>query len=137
MSDDARPLPILDEDNREFWASCRRHAMTLQRCAACASMRYYPAPICSACGSMDFTWEPVSGNAVVYTYSIVRRPATPAFKDEVPYVYAIVELEEGPMMPTNIVGVPADDVTIGMSVQLAYRDVTGEITLPVFTPRSA
>jgi uncharacterized OB-fold protein len=100
-------------------------------------MRYYPAPICSSCGSLDFTWEPVSGKGVVYTYSIVRRPATPAFKDDVPYVYAIVELEEGPMMPTNIVGVPVDDVAIGTPVQLTYRDMTDEITLPVFTPKPA
>jgi uncharacterized OB-fold protein len=135
MNEEPRPLPILDEDNREFWESCHRHAMTLQRCSACSRMRYYPAPICSSCGSLDFAWEPVSGNGVVYTYSIVRRPATPAFKDEVPYVYAIVELEEGPMMPTNIVGVPVDDVSIGIPVRLTYRDMTEDITLPVFIPK--
>ena len=136
MTQDSRPLPIIDEDNHEFWESCRRHAMTLQRCGSCSAMRYYPAPVCSVCGSLEFSWEAVSGNAVVYTYSVVRRPPSPAFKDEVPYVYAIVELEEGPMMPTNIVGVAVDDVSIGMAVVLTYRDMNDEITLPVFTPES-
>jgi uncharacterized OB-fold protein len=137
MSEAPRPLPIIDEDNNEFWESCRRHAMLLQRCGRCSAMRYYPAPICSSCGSLDFSWERVSGNGVVYTYSVVRRPPSPAFADEVPYVYAIVELEEGPMMPTNIVGVPVDDVAIGMAVKLTYRDMNDEITLPVFSPTSA
>jgi uncharacterized OB-fold protein len=131
-----RPLPIVDDDNREFWESCARHEMVLQRCDECRAWRYYPVPVCSSCGSFAFRWERVSGAATVYTYSVVERAPSPAFQPELPYVYAVVELAEGPMMPTNIVNVAPSDVSIGMPVQLTYRDLGDGVTLPVFEPGS-
>ena len=125
-----KPLPKITLDNQEFWDSCKRHQMCLQYCTDRGYWRYYPSPICHKCGSFTCRWEPVSGRGKVYTYTVIYRPPSPEFAKDVPYVYGIVELEEGPMMPTNIVGIPAESVRIGMPVQVTYDDVTPEVTLP-------
>ena len=129
-----KPLPIIDEDNKEFWESCKRHEMRLQRCRACGYWRYYPSPVCHTCDSFDAEWAKVSGFGTVHTYSIIYRAPSVAFARDVPYAYAIVELDEGPMMPTNIVGIDPEKVRIGMRVQVTYDDVTPEVTLPKFRP---
>lgn len=129
-----RPLPIIDDDNRRFWESCKEHAMELQRCRDCTSFRYYPTPVCDRCTSFAFDWRPVSGRGTVYTFAVVHRAPSEAFLADVPYVYAVVELAEGPMMTTNVVGITPDDVRIGMPVEVVYADVTPEITLARFAP---
>lgn len=128
---EGRLIPRIRPESARFWESCRLHAMELQRCASCATFRYYPAPICPRCWSLEFAWTPVSGRGVVYSYSWVHRPA-PGFKDLVPYAYALVELEEGPVMPTNVVEVDPGELAIGMPVVVSYLELTDEITLPVF-----
>ncbi len=133
-TDYAKALPEIDEDNFEFFQSCRDHAMRLQRCNECGSCRYYPSAVCPVCQSFTFEWALMSGKATVYTFTIVYRPPSDAWAADVPYVYALVQLEEGPMMATNIVDCAPDDVRIGMPVRVVYRDVTDEITLPFFAP---
>jgi uncharacterized OB-fold protein len=129
-----KPLPEVDVDNQEFWVSCREHRMRLQKCRNCGYWRYYPGLVCHRCGSLEADWEPVSGLGTIYTFSVVHRPPSAAFADDVPYVYAIVELDEGPMLPTNIVNIEPDRVKIGSRVRVTYQDVTPEITLPKFEP---
>ena len=79
-------------------------------------------------------WEKVSGRGKVYSYSIVRRAGIPGFEEDVPYVFAIVELDEGPRMATNIVGIEPEKVAIAMKVEAFFDDVTPEITLVKFKP---
>ena len=134
MNEYLRALPEIDDDNREFWESCKQHEMKLQKCARCSAFRYYPSPVCPECSSFDAEWTRVQGTGTIYTFSIVQRPPTPAWMDAVPYVYAVVNLEEGPMMPTNIIGCPVDEVRIDMKVEVVYDDVTPEVTLPKFRP---
>jgi uncharacterized OB-fold protein len=129
-----RPTPIIDNDNRPFWAACLSHQLVLQQCDDCRTVRYYPGAICIHCSSPDFRWVEVSGRGTVYTYSIVYRAPSPAFAADVPYVYAVVELAEVPMMPTNIIDIAPEAVRIGMPVTVAFRDVSPEVTLPVFKP---
>ena len=131
VSRSSRPVPQINDDNRQFWASCRAHAMALQRCPA-GHFRYFPSVVCPYCGSLDFEWTPVSGDAVVYSFTIVHRPPTDAW--DTPYVFALVELAEGPMLPTNIVGCDPGDVAIGMPVAVRYDDVSADLTIPVFGP---
>jgi len=80
----------------------------------------------------------MSGRGTVYTYAIVRRAPTPGFRGDVPYITAIVELEEGPRMMTNVVGVAAEPeaITVGMPVEVTFEDITDEISLPKFRPRA-
>ncbi len=129
-----KPLPVIDSDNKEFWESCKRHEMRLQKCKECGYVRYYPSPVCHKCSSFNAEWAKMSGYGTIYTFSVVYRPPSEAFVKDVPYVYGIVELDEGPMMPTNIVGIEPEKVRIGMRVQVTYKDVTPEVTLPQFKP---
>lgn len=133
MTGGNRALPERTEENARLWDSCVEHAMELQRCNECGRFWYYPSPICPHCSSLEFTWTPVSGRGVLHSFTWVHRPA-PGFEDLVPYVYALVELEEGPLMATNIVDADEDTVRIGLPVGIRYFDVTDDITLPLFAP---
>jgi uncharacterized OB-fold protein len=126
-----RLIPRIRPENAEFWASCKDHKLKLQKCNDCSSFWYYPAPICRWCQSRSFQWSPVSGKAVVYSFSWVHR-AAPGFEGQAPYAYGLVQLEEGPVMPTNVLAANMPDLFIGADVTLEYLDLTGEITLPIF-----
>lgn len=130
----AKPLPKITLDNKEFWDSCKEHAMRLQYCSDCDYWQYYPSPVCHNCDSMDLEWRSVSGAGSVYTHSVIYRPPSEHYANDVPYVYAIIELAEGPMMPSNVVGISPEKVEIGMPVVITYDDVTPDVTLPKFRP---
>lgn len=129
-----RPLPTINRDSDPYWASAREHALKLQRCQRCHKFRFYPSLSCHFCGSLDFDWAPISGRGEVYTFTVVHRGPGSPFADLLPLVVAMVTLEEGPTMMTNIVGCPIEDVAIGMPVEISYEDINDRITLPVFTP---
>ena len=126
-----RALPNRTVDNERFWDSCQAHRLELQRCCECARFRYYPAPVCPQCSSTVFEWMPVSGRGELHSFSWVHRPA-PGFASHVPYAYALVQLDEGPILATNIVDSPEVAVRIGARVEICYEDVTAEVTLPLF-----
>lgn len=129
-----KPLPVPNEDTRAYWDGCRRHELLLQRCGSCGALQFYPRAICSACLSQDLSWQKATGFGTVYSYTIVHRPPSPAFAPQVPYVVALIDLDEGVRMMSHVVDCPPDQVAIGQRVQVAFRDETPEITLPVFRP---
>jgi uncharacterized OB-fold protein len=128
-----RALPRRTEDNVQFFDSCMKHAMELQQCDDCGAYRYYPGPVCPKCGSPRFAWKPVSGRGTVYSFTWVHRPA-PGFEDKVPYAYGLVQLVEGPVMPTDIVECSESQLAIDLPVEVVYEDVTDDISLPLFKP---
>ncbi len=132
MSDYIKPLPKPTPASRPFWDAARRHELTLQRCGGCKKFIYYPRDRCPHCLSKDLSWERVSGRGTIYSYTVVRRASSRAFADA-PYVLAIVELDEGPRMTTNIVA-PPEQLKIGMPVTAFFDDVTPEHTLVKFKP---
>jgi len=134
MADYAKPLPVLDQDSRPFWESCRAHALALQQCAACGRFRYPPRLVCPHCLSEEARWTPVGGHGRVYVSLVVHRSAGAAWEADVPYNLSLVELDEGVRMWSNVVGCDPDAVQIGDRVELTYEDVTSEITLPRFRP---
>ena len=129
-----RPLPHINRDSAPYWRAARAHRLELQRCGECRRFRFYPSRACHFCGSLAFEWEPLSGRGEVYTYTIVHRGPGSPFEELLPLVVAMVTLEEGPTMMSNIVGCPHDQVRIGMPVQVAFEDVNDEVALPVFVP---
>ncbi|MDR7551332.1 MAG: Zn-ribbon domain-containing OB-fold protein [Armatimonadota bacterium] len=129
-----RLLPQPSPLTAPFWQAARRRELLVQRCCACAGFVFYPRWNCPHCGARDLEWVRVSGRGTVYTYTVARRPTHPAFADRVPYVIAIVELEEGPRMTTNIVGCDPDTVRIGMPVEAVFEDMSEDITLVMFRP---
>jgi len=131
MSEYLKPLPKPSPTSRPFWEAARRHELKLQRCAACQKFIYYPRTRCPYCFGDQLEWQQVSGRGKVYSYTIVRRASHRAFTD--PYVLAIVELEEGPRMTTNIVA-PPESVRVDQKVVVHFDDVTPDNTLVKFKP---
>jgi len=133
----AKPIPMITPENEPYWQACKQHELRLPTCASCGP-HFYPRSFCPTCGSRDLEWRQMSGRGAVYTYAIVRRAPTPGFRGDVPYITAIVELEEGPRMMTNVVGVAAEPeaITVGMPVEVTFEDITDEISLPKFRPRA-
>jgi uncharacterized OB-fold protein len=127
-----KPLPVVDTETRPFWEAAKAHKFVLQQCVGCGKFVYYPRAICPYCHGDQLEWKDASGEGTIHTFTIARRPAGPAFKEDVPYVIALIDLKEGPRMLSNIVTDDVDSVKIGQQVSVIYDDVTDEVTLPKF-----
>ena len=127
------PLPAPTAVSTPHWEGCRRGELMVQRCRACDGYVFIPQPVCTHCLSDDLEWVRSSGRGVVYSYTIVHRPQQPAFTT--PYVCAIVEVEEGWHMLTNLVDVEPGDVRVGLPVEVVFHAFDDRITLPYFRPR--
>ncbi|MBI2877417.1 MAG: Zn-ribbon domain-containing OB-fold protein [Candidatus Tectomicrobia bacterium] len=131
-----KPLPRPTMESEPFWRGTRNHELRIQRCRVCGKHIFYPRSLCPECSTTDLEWVQVSGKGTVYSYTIIRRAAFPSFAADVPYVFAIVELEEGPRMATNLVGCPPERARIGLPVEATFEDVAPEVTLVKFRPSS-
>lgn len=129
-----KPLPRIDEESKGFWEGCQRHELYVQKCRGCGALRYYPRAVCPTCLSSDTEWVLSSGRGTVYTYTVTYQNQAAGFREELPYVMAYVELEEGVRLLTNIVGCSPEAVRIGLAVEVSFEDVTPDITLPKFKP---
>jgi uncharacterized protein len=132
-----KPLPHVTPLARPFWQGTHAHELRLQRCRACGSFQFPPQVLCRACLAEELDWTATSGQATVYSFVVQHRPATPAFVDDLPYVVAVVELDEGPLLLTNIIDCAPDQVEVGMPVEVTFVDATDEITLYPFRPRTS
>jgi len=127
------PLPRPTAISAPFWEAARQGRLLLQYCSRCQKYIFYPRPYCIRClGELE--WREASGRGRVYSFTIVRRPATPAFADKVPYVHAIVELEEGVRMTANIVGCRPEEVRVDMPVRAVFEPAGDDISLVQFAP---
>jgi hypothetical protein len=137
MPDYSGPIPVPTPESKPFWDATRRHELSLQRCRACAQWVFYPRAACPHCLSGDLEWRRVSGRGTVHTFTVAHR-GQKGFPLGSPYVIAMVELEEGPRLMTNLVDVVPDptQIRIGMPVEVVFEDVSAEIALPRFRPRT-
>jgi uncharacterized protein len=131
-----KPTPAPTLETAPYWEGCRQHQLRIQRCFECQQYQFFPRIYCSKCFSDRVEWVNASGRATILSFTIVRRPVSQAFAHEVPYVVALVTLEEGPQMMTNIVGCEPEKVTIGMPVEVVFEDWNDTISIPKFRPRS-
>jgi uncharacterized protein len=136
MADEYKaPLPRPTPESRPFWDACKSHELKVQRCRGCGDAFFYPRNVCPNCLSRDVEWIRTSGRGKLHTFSIVhaggRHPPL-----ELPFVLAVVQLEEGPRMLSNLVGVAPDPAAIrcDMPVVVEFADVTEQISLPRFRP---
>jgi len=134
-----RPLPNVDADSRPQWDGFKRHEFLLWRCKTCGAW-YWPKAFCRAHDNAPFfgnlKWATASGKGKIFVFNVHHVAFHPGFQESLPYVYALVELDEGPLFGTNIVGCDPKDVYVGMPVEITYEDITPEYTLPLFRPRS-
>ena len=133
-----RPLPVPTPETQHFWDGTREGELRLQRCAACERVYFPPRPFCPACAHRRVQSFPASGRARLYSY-IINHRAMPNSGFEAPYAIAVVELEEGPRMMTNIVECPQtpDALILDMPLEVVFETVSDEISLPLFRPQSA
>ena len=132
-----KPLPVPDPVTQPFWDGLRAGELRIQRCLSCEKAVFYPRAICSHCGSRKLEWIKCSGRGTLHAFTIAHRGTPAAFRGSTPYVVAMVDLEEGARLMTNLVDVEPspDTVKIGMPVEVIFEDVTDTITLAKFRPR--
>jgi uncharacterized protein len=128
-----RPLPTPSPLTRPFWEATKAGRLVLQRCTTCHAYVWTPQPLCRNCLTDTLEWSPVSGRGAIYSYVVIERPATPAFK--APYAIVIVDLEEGPRILSDMVECEASAVRIGMPVEVKFEP-DGEVGLYHFRPRA-
>lgn len=129
----ARPLPAVNEDDRAFWTGGAENVLMIGRCADCGYYVHPPVGFCPACESRAVAPEPVSGRGEVYSFTVNHKAWLPGLP--VPYVLALVELEEqaGLRLPTNIVGCDPESVAIGMKVSVRF-EAAEDLHVPLFGP---
>jgi uncharacterized OB-fold protein len=138
MDERGKPLPVLgDELSRTYWEAARERRLLIQRCPACGEHQFYPRGHCVHCFAAGPEWVEASGTGRLHTFSVVHRTADASFADDVPYVFGIVELDEGPRLTARVVDTPLDELACDMPVRIVFTPATDEITLPNVTRREA
>jgi uncharacterized protein len=127
-----RLSPVVTRDTEFFWNGVQEHKLLIQRCAACEQFRHPPRPMCPSCNSLDWSAVEASGRGTGFSFVVPRHPQFPFM--EYPYIVALVELEEGTRIVTNIVGTIPEEVSIGLPVVVTFEHFDDGLVLPQFTP---
>jgi hypothetical protein len=125
-----RPTP----ETEAYWDGCRNHELLLQRCVACREFQFYPRIVCTSCSSDKLEWVKANGQGKILTFTVVRRPVSEAYAEDVPYVVALIKLDEGPTMMSNVVQCDPEALKIGDPVQVLFEDWSKDISIPMFSP---
>jgi uncharacterized OB-fold protein len=130
-----KPQPQPTTETLPFWEGTREGRLHLPFCQACRAFFFYPRLLCPRCGGGEIAWRDVSGRGRVHTFSINYVPQAPGFADDVPYVTALIDLDEGPRMMTRLVEVEPrpEAIRVGMRVEVVFAD-GGGFVLPLFRP---
>src|SRR2546423_12240668 len=130
-------LPQSDLETRPYWDAAREGKLLIKQCRSCGRSFFYPRSYCPTCWSEDTTWVEATGRGTVYTFTVIHQNDLPPFNERVPYVVAIVELEEGVRMTSNIEDVAPEDVRCDLPVRVSFREEQRDddtVSLPVFVP---
>lgn len=130
----AKPEPVVAPWSQPFWDAAARGVLSLQHCPHCRKFIYYPRVACPHCGSEAIVWREVSGRGTLYSFTIVENNAPSAFVADMPYVVAVVRLEEGVQMLSNIVDCDFAALRCDMDLRVTFKRVSDSFVLPQFTP---
>ena len=125
-----KPLPVVDDLNRPYWEAAREGRLLLQHCTTCGLFQFYPRPFCRRCAAAELEWRDASGNGRLHTFSVVHRTADRAFADDVPYVFGVVELEEGPRITLDVVDTPLRKLRCDMPVRIVFTELGPDVSIP-------
>jgi len=128
-----RPLPQIDNVSRAYWEAADRGELVYQECLSCGHRQLYPRAMCTACAAST-EWRRASGRGTVYTFTVIRQNWAEPFRAMLPYVVAMVALEEGPRLMTNLTDCMPEDVKVGMEVEAWFAPVEAGLALPMFRP---
>ncbi len=134
LVDVPRPLPRLEGLCAEFYAHCARRRLCFQRCDDCGRWRHLPRHICAGCGSPRCTWTASSGRGRIHSWTVTHEALHPAFASELPYVVAVIELEEGVRMVSGVRGLAPGDLALELPVEVGFERLSDEVALPYFHP---
>ncbi len=129
------PVPSPDGLNAEFYAHCATGHLAIQRCDGCLKWRHLPRHMCPDCGSPEWSWRAVSGDATLYSWTVTHRAMHPAFAENVPYVVAIVELVEGVRLVAPLRDVIHEQLTLDRELHVDFERISESVSLPIFRPR--
>lgn len=129
------PRPDVEGEWKPFWDATARGELLIQECASCHKRQFYPRAICTYCGA-EPVWLKASGFGTVYTFSVIRQNLVQPFREMLPYVLAMVDLDEGVRMMTNITDCNLEDVAIGLPVEVHMIEARAGIWVPYWRPRS-
>ena len=131
----SKPLPEFRPETKPYWESTKNHKLVIPRSKTTGEYFFYPRAVSPGDDmTHDIEWVESSGKGKVWTFSIHHMGPSKAYKGDPPYVVALIELDEGVKMMSNVVDVDVNDVTVGMEVEVIFDDVTEEVTLPKFKP---
>jgi|SRR5580704_6052378 uncharacterized OB-fold protein len=127
-----KPLPLVTEEDKPFWEAARRHELVLPQCLDCGNTWFPPYRSCPKCWSFNREFVVASGKGRVWGFVEMMYPFFESFENDLPYNVVLVELEEGPRVFSNIVDIDMSEIAIGMSVEVVFDDVTGDVSIPKF-----
>ncbi|HEX6311793.1 MAG TPA: Zn-ribbon domain-containing OB-fold protein [Acidimicrobiia bacterium] len=130
----ARPIPRPDATSAPYWEAAARGELVVQECPECGRRQFYPRTVCTQCGA-DPGWLTCSGRGSVHTFTVIRQNHAKPFREELPYVVAMVDLEEGPRMMGNLTGCDPAEVHIGMPVEVYFVRADEGGAVPFWRPR--
>jgi uncharacterized OB-fold protein len=116
-----------------FWDGCRRHEFLLHVCGVC-HRAYWPSSTCIDHGWATMAWQPSSGRGVIHTYTVFHHSYLPWTADKVPYIIAVVKLDEGPFFHSDILECPIEDIAVDMPVEAVFLDAEDGWVIPHFRP---
>ena len=126
------PLPRVGGMSADFYRFCKEHELRFQRCTECGTWRHIPRDMCAKCGSFKWEWARSSGRGKLFSWTTATQSMMPQFADQMPYSPVIIELDEGVRMVTWLTDLKPDELRLGMPVEVAFDDVTAEVSLPKF-----
>ena len=126
------PLPVPNADSLPYWNAARERKLLIRKCNACGALHFMPRHLCPVCWSDQLEWVQSKGEGSVHSCTVIRRAPVANFASLGPYVLALIDLDEGPRMVTNIVGPDALTAKIGDRVQVTFEDRGGGAMLPQF-----
>ncbi len=133
-----KPLPEILDIDQEFWDAVQKDKLLLQKCLDCGQVQFFPRPVCVRCFSRNLGWQESQGNGTIYSFTLVRVPRSRAYRRQVektgiPIVVALVDLDEGIRVMSEIIDSPIDKLALGAKVKLVFSEVEGaNFKLPKF-----
>ena len=128
-----KPQPRITKCAAPYWQHAKDEKLVLPYCGECEASFYYPRLWCPTCFNQDISWKQLSGKGKVYSYSIIYQSPLPSYQGDLPYVLAIIELDEGPHMMANVLNCDVDTVSVDMAVEVLFED-RGDMKIPQFQP---
>lgn len=122
----AKPVPRPNGDTQPFWDACNEDRLIYQKCRNCGHAQFYPRSACVKCESADLEWVDAAPSGTVHSFTIVQRAPSPAFRGDVPYVLALIDLDDGFRMMMNVIDGDPEDVAIGKPVRIVFEQRDGQ-----------